>query len=235
MPLTSLATSFKAQLDAANPQVLADMLRQAKIGTVLRGLSVSLRFLKPSAILVVPYVNATVQSTQLPEGAKCESIITAYARSGAGTLGPLTVSASQTPAAGSVGISASGDLIFNAADAWTSVDVSYEVAKGDVIELTLPVVPATGVCALPVATGQPAAPGAIVLMEAEALTGTSATKKVVVPSAAAAPAAGNAGFNFAKTSVFFAIADGVTTARVKLAVPPGTDLNALLEASSNFL
>jgi hypothetical protein len=64
------------------------------------------------------------------------------------------------------------------------------------------------------------------LISANALTGaTTGNKEVVINPA---PAAGQASVNAAKDAVLFAIADGVTKARVRLLIANAVDVNASL-------
>ncbi len=234
--------SLKKQLDAANPQVLADMLRSAQIGSALRSMLTHRRRVNMVAQAVNPYVLATVQSLQLPDDAKACSILRATAVTGTGTQGELTIDgyAAAAPAAGHISIQPSGDIATLIADAWTALDVVYQPEKHDTIELTLPVAPGTGLCTLPTGVGQLCSAGVILLMEAEALAGTLAGKKIVLIPTDAAPATTLARLKLDKTAVHFAVADAVTQARLKLAMVPGAltggvDIDALLTASSNFL
>ena len=70
------------------------------------------------------------------------------------------------------------------------------------------------------------------LLEAEGLVGTVVEKKIVLVPAAGAPATHNARLDVAKANVQFAVADALTSVRVKLAVVPAVDLDALLEGTS---
>lgn len=227
------ANSLKARLNDANPQVLADALRQVQLGNIFRAMPTTLR---KKAAAANPYAIATIQTITLPDDAKAATIYNAYGRVNTGGVvaGPLTIDtpAATAPATLHCKILPTGDIALLATDGWTQVDVEYLPAKYDVVEVTLPVVAASGLCALPAAvTG----PGAIILMEAEALVGTLVGKKLVVAPAASAPATTLAGFDLAKLNVFFAIADAVTSCRLKLAVGAATDVDALLTAVSNLL
>lgn len=225
MTITVLEQSLKNRLDAANPNVLADELRALKFGDMLRALPTSLRKKAPAADA---YQLATLQSLALPDDGKANSIFRAYARAGTATAGELTVKTyGTTPGSGEIAVAPNGSIVVLAADAWTSLDVVYLPEKYDVIELTLSVVAASGVCALPTLANNP---GAVMLLEAEALVGTLTGKKIVLVPAAAAVATTKAALNLAKNSVWFAIADAVTSARVKLAVSSAVDVDALLTA-----
>ena len=228
MALTSLSTSLKSVLNAALPGGLADALRTLKFGDMLRALPTTLRKKAPA---VNAYNLATVQCIALPEDAKASTIYRAYGRVGGVTAGELTITAANaTPTTGQIAITPNGDIAFVGTDAWTSVDVVYQPSKYDVVELVLPVVPGTGVCALPSTLSSP-----VMLMEAESLAGTLTGKMIVLAPSATATATTKAALNLAKSSVWFAIADGVTSARVKLGVCSATDADALLEAASNLL
>ena len=67
------------------------------------------------------------------------------------------------------------------------------------------------------------------------LAGTLVGKMHVIREAAGAPATGLARLDLAKLNVQFAVADAVTSARVKLLVVSKTDVDALLEAASNSI
>jgi hypothetical protein len=77
--------------------------------------------------------------------------------------------------------------------------------------------------------------GVVLLMEAESLAGTLVAKMHVIKEAAGAPATTLARLDLAKLNVQFAVADAVTSARVKLAVVSAIDVDALLEAASATL
>ncbi len=172
-----------------------------------------------------PYVTAAAQSITLPDNAKCIPnnagvgiiIQAAWARAGSGTLGPLSPVVTQTPTAVQVGSSWSGDLLFNATSAWTSVDIAYVPMRYDVVEATYTCTAGTGVVA-----GLPT--GIIFILEAEILVGGATGKKIVAVPLATAPATGLASLSLGKTGVFFAIADAATSVRLKLGVVPAINL-----------
>jgi hypothetical protein len=151
-------------------------------------------------------------------------------------------------------VTPAGNLATLDADAWTDLDVEYTPAVQDVVEMTLPVVPGTGVLTIPAAfagvagSGQNAtivkdasnnianAVGVNMLMEVEALAGTSGTGKLVVlVPGGTNPASGYANLDLTKSLVYFHTADAITSARVKLGVFSSIDLNALLEAASIYI
>lgn len=245
MALSQNATALKLALNRANPTDLADQLRSIGFGDILRAYPTMLRRKFPAANL---YNIATANCITLPDDAKAAVIFRAYAHatSAAGTLGSLVVDAdASAPLDGHVSIQPNGDICLGTvAGAYTDCDVFYLPQKQDIVEIVLPVVAATGVCALPISlTGiaptatVPSAAGTGVtnLLEAEALVGTVPGKKIVLVAAAGAPATLNARLDVAMKNVQFAVADGVTSARVKVGVTSKLDVDALLEAISNFL
>lgn len=219
------ATSLKSTLDNANPNTIADKFRTIKIGSVLRAVATFLRKKDPAAS---PYQLATLEALTLPDDAKASTIDRAYSRAG-GVTGELTVVAyGVTPATGEIAVAPNGDVVVLAADAITSLDVTYQPEKQDIYEAELEV--AANVLTIPAPfTDQ----GVINLLEAEATTGTATGKKIVLVPGGGAPAAGQARLNVAKTTVTFAVADAVTKARVKFSTVPATDVDALLQGESS--
>ncbi len=224
-----MSETIKQSINRADLNTLADELRRLAFGDMLRALP---SFLRRSGVAASTYASATalVPTLQKPD-APAVTILSAYARAGTGTPGALVIDASSStaPAAGHINIAPNGQIATAAADVWTDLDVDYLVEKGDIIEFTGQVVPGTGVMALP---SNITTPGAVLLLEAEALTGTLTGKKIVLEPATAAVATTKAALKTDKASVWFAIADAVTTARVKVLVCSATDVNALL-ASEN--
>jgi hypothetical protein len=225
MSLTTLATSLKNALNRAQPGSLASQLQSILFGDVIRRNNVQLRAAVPVLDAYGPASNTTVV---LPDDAKCATVLRAYARSGTGTVGELTVEAlGASLSAGQCAPSIDGNIIFYSADAWTSVDVLYTVHHLHVIELTLSV--ASGVVALPVGAGV-----ACELLEVQRAD-TSTSKLVVAAPAAANSTTGTAHFDLAKKNVLLDSADAAVTVRVKLGVVDPVDVNALLEAASTFI
>lgn len=225
MAITILDQSFKNKLNAANPDVIADAMRIMKFGDFVRSQKT---FLHKKVPVASGYQLATLQAFLLADDGKALTVTRAYARAGTATAGELAVVAyGTTPATGQIAVAPNGDIVVLAADAWTSVDVFYQPDAYDVAEVTLPVT--TNVLTL---TAALAAVGCKALLEAEAVAAGSTGKKIILVPGAGAPAAGQARLNLAKTTVTFAGADAVTSARVKLAMVPGTDLDALLTAIS---
>jgi hypothetical protein len=222
----------KAALDTAPPQQLADLFRAIALGHFIRAMPTPLRGAIPSVAGVNPYVVASAYCITLPDDAKAHSLFRVYARAGTATVGYLTVdnpdsvAANTAPITKHVNITATGDIIFFGADAWTSVDVLYLPEKYDVVEVTLPVV--TNAILLPATQGE-----ALFILEAQALVGTTIGSKIVDPPGTAV-ATGHAALDLGKLNVEFAAADAVTSARVKYAVAASIDINAFLETTSNY-
>lgn len=227
-----MSETIKESINRADPNTLADALRKLGFGSLLRALPT---YLRQQTVEASTYASATAlvpvdQATDAP----AVSILSAYARAGSGTPGALVNDGmtSTAPAAGHIAVSPNGQIVTAAADAWTDLDVVYVADKGDVVEYTGDVVPGTGVMALPASlTGR----GVITLLESEALTGTVTGQKIVLEPAAAAVATTKSALKTDKASVWFAIADAVTTARVKLLVVSSIDVNAVLESTNDTL
>jgi hypothetical protein len=235
MTITIQPTALKAVLNNANPNIVPSMLQAMNFGDFVRSTIFPMYGALPLAAAVDPYVVAAAQAIQLPDDGKAQTILLAYARAGSGTPGVLTVDAggdsnavNTAPAASHVAVSANGDLLFNASDAWTSVDLIIQPWKYLVFEVTMSTTAANTIT-LPAADGL-----VLFLLEVQATVGTSTGAKII-DKPGTAPAAGHAALNTAKTAVSFQASDAVTAARVKFAVIPTTDLNAALTAVSNLI
>lgn len=230
MALTMVTNSVKDRINAADLNQLASLFRTIRLGDILLA---EKQFLARKAPAVNAYNLSTVQCITLPDDAKAYSLTRVYARAGTAGTGEMTIAAvNATPTTGQVAITPNGDIGFLGTDAITDVDVMYEPMKMDVIELTLPVVPGTGVCAIP--TVYTAAPrGIVMLLEAESLAGTLVAKMIVLANGSA-PATTKANLSVAKSQVQFAVADAVTLARVKLGLVPAVDLSATLTTLSTY-
>ena len=225
MSLTTLTNSFKSILNKANPVSLASMLQALLLGDVIRRTQTQLRATVPAADPNGPASNVSIV---LPDDAKCASIVRAYARSGSGTVGELTVEPlGASLSAGQCAPSIDGNIIFYAADAWTSVDVLYNVHHLHVVEVTLPVV--SGSVTLPTGVGV-----ACKLLEVQRAD-TSTVNQVVTAPSATNSSTGTACFNLAKTKVLLDSADAATSVRIKVGVVDPVDVNALLESASNYI
>ena len=223
--------TFKDDLNLPNNSTLATKLQQMKFGDFVRGSTARLYHQAPAAGL---YNDATATALALPDDAKSSTLGRVYVRAG-GVTGEFVVDPGieVAPVTGHAGVSPSGDIVFLAADLVTDADVEYEPAALTSKEFTAACVPATGLVTLSGAVLDALGKSRMVIIEeAEILVGTAAGKKIVGLPAAGAPAAGHARLSIAKTSVFFAIADGASSVRLKLGLIPSVDLNALLEAAS---
>lgn len=217
---------LRESFDRAQPNTLADQFRLIQLGQTLRqDLKATLRALDPDVAGNQAEDLATLDSIQLPNDAKAGVIHRAFARAGGVAVGELTVAARHaTPATTEVGIGPSGNIVFLASDAYTDVDVEYTSERGDiVVTADLPV--AANVLTLPTALiGR-----TLVLMEANSIVGGVTGRLIILTPGTGAPAAGQARLNFLGTTVTFAGADAVTSARLTLLVNAAADLNALLE------
>jgi hypothetical protein len=234
MTISVNASALKAALNSASPGVLADMFRAMGLGDFVRSMPTRLRNKNPGAVATNPYVAAAAQCLTLPDDAKALFIYRAYARVGTGTAGPLTIdsadayTANANPAASHIVVGPTGDLLMHGADAWTSIDVVYLPEKYDIKESTLPVTAGNTTWTPPASFGE-----VLSVLEVEAILPTDT--KLIVDPPGTAPAAGHAALDLAKATVQFHAADAVTSARVKYAVASAIDVDALLEAVSNFI
>lgn len=229
MALTEISNSLKEVLNTANPSNLSPALQMIALGDFVMAQK---KYLYRKVPVANSYNLSTLQCISLPDDIKCASILRAYARAGSAGTGEMTIAANQaTPTTGQIASTPNGDIAVLGTDAITDLDVFFEPHRLDVVELTLPVVAATGVCAIP--AKYTAAPnGIVLLMEAESLTGTLVAKMNVLANGSA-PATTKANMNVAKTQVQFAVADAVTSARVKLGiVPVVAEINLLTSVSS---
>jgi len=218
--------SLKNNVNKADPNTLADYLRQLGIGDILRALPTTLRKKAPVADAGSL---ATLQAVVLPDDAKACTISRATVRAG-GVTGELAVVAyGATPTTGQIAVAPNGDIVTLATDAITDLDVVYSPEKADPFEITLPV--ATHVLTIPATF---TSKGVVLLLEAVATKGTATGKKIVLAPGAGAPAAGQARLNIAKSTVTFAVADAVTEATVKFVTASAIDVDALLTATAAF-
>lgn len=221
--------SKKDSFNASRLSQLADLLREFNFGDILRALP---SFIRRSGTVASPYVTvASLATVSQAQEAAAAAITSAYARAGAGTPGPLIVDApsSTAPAAGHVVVMPNGSIVTATADAWTDLDVTYLVEKGEIFEYTGSVVAATGVMALPTSA---ITQGVVILLEAESLAGGLISKMHVIEPAAAAVATTKSALKTSKDQVWFAIADAVTSARVKLLLVSAVDVNTKLEETA---
>lgn len=217
-------------LNRANPNSLADEFRSLGLGDLLAGqLPQVVRGTNQVTNGTSPYNVATTQS-YVPEGhSAASSIQRATARAGAVTGELSVVAYGTTPATTQIAVAPNGSIVTLAADAITDLDINYLPERGDVIEAVFGVT-SNAIALSSVLNGKKA----ILLLEAEAVAGTTIGKKIVlVPGAA--PATGQARINVAKDQVLFATADAVTRARVKLLVSASADLATYLTGVDNVI
>lgn len=220
----------KDQLNAANLNDLADLLRDFKFGDILRAITTSLRKKAAVAGGTTNYNLATVFVYVLPTDAKAASIDRCTVRAGGATgeFAPQTYGT--TPSTTQCAVTPNGDLAFVAADAPTDFDVIYRPEKGDVLELFLD-------CTASVATipAKYSTQGVVLLMEAEAVAGSVTGKKIVLVPGSGGPATTQARLNVAKTTVTFNNGtDAVTKCRVKLLLASAVDVDAKLLATATY-
>jgi hypothetical protein len=220
-------------LNDANPTSLAAALQQIRFGDVLRMLPTKLYKQVPST--TASNVIASTHVIVLPDNCKCGKLLRAYVRVGT-VNGEFTCDASPqttTITTAHASRTEAGDIAFLSTDAVTSVDVLYEPLQMEVITLDLPIVAASGVCALPTAL---ASRGVVTILEATTTVGTSTgVCKVVTPSDSVPTNTLQANLNVAKNQVQFRIADAVTRATIKLGFIPTTNVSALLAAASGVV
>lgn len=218
----------RKDLNKADLNTLADQLKVMLFGDLLLGqMNQTKRKVNPSALGVGSYTLATLHALQLPNRSRAAVIHRATVRAG-GVTGELTpVAYGTTPTTGQIAVAPNGDIVVLASDAITDMDVVYASERGEDLNTTFPVV--SNVLTFP--TSGQFARGVSLLLEAEALGGTSTGKKIVLVPGAGAPSAGQARLNVAKGTVTFASADAVTRARVRVLL--GATLTAELQTALN--
>lgn len=223
--------TFQDSLNAGSPQSAHDAARIMRFGDVLRKhLKVDLRRQAP---LTDAAQLGTVWSFPVDNEAPAATILRAYCRVGTVTGEYTPVAYGATPTTGQIAVAPNGNIVVLAADAPTDIDVEYMPSDGDVkVFANLPVVPGTGVCALP-----PAAltPGVVYLWDANVIVGTLLGRKNILVAAAGAPATGKARLDVAKGVVQFAVADAVTSATIALYLCTARNLDTLLQSTDNSL
>jgi hypothetical protein len=202
----------------ANPNLLCDILRGLAIGDILtQRVPRIMRAQVPVASDVILAAPLTCDRIQLPTACKASRIRRAWARAGGGTLGEMAIHAlNANPGANEIAVAPNGDIVTRHADLYTSLDVEYEPVIGKLITLTnVPVVAATGVCALPTPI---IAKHPHLLVSAVSNTGGLVASMTITWRAAAAPASTFACLNLVGTIVYFAVADAVTSCNLTLMV-----------------
>lgn len=219
--------TLKEALNNGNANSLPSALAILKIGTILRSM---VTFIAAQATVVPggdqPQL-ATLRKLTLPIGAKASTIRRAWSRAGSVTGALTPVAYGVTPTTGQIAVAPNGDIVTLGTDAITSLDVEYEPMRYDVLEYDADVV--SNDLVLPAAiTGR----RVIALLSAEGYAGTQVGKKIVLVDGARSTTDGTCNMNVLKTIVQFDATDAITKARVKVAVMPEADVNALLEAAS---
>jgi len=171
---------------------------------------------------------AAYDAIKLPNEAKAQMIMSAYARSGTGTKGQMTIAAlGALPTAGQIGIAPNGDIITLGSDAYTAIDLVYAPQRMDSLQVTLPV--ASNAVAIPTPFK------AMQLLSVDATVGTSGGAKTVEYPSASAATAGCARLDLAKANVKFNGTDAITSATFTFAVyagqQGGVDVNAKLQGA----
>jgi hypothetical protein len=227
MALKDYSASLLTQLNTGNNNT-----QPAYLGRIL-GLGQLVRQNMPHSVVgavptvgVAPYDLATGYTVVLPDMGKAAAILRATGRTGTVTGEYTPVAAGTTPTTGQCAVSPCGNIVFAAADAPTLVDILYIPLRYDIFEFTF--VPVSNAITIP--TGY----FGLMLLEAEALLGTTTGLKQVLAPAAGAPATGQARLNVAKTTVTFATADAVTSGRMKVACYAAIDPHVLIEASPSI-
>lgn len=128
-----MASTVKAELDKANPNILPSAAQAALLGTGL-GACVARTFSG-----TVGTVTANILT--LPVGAKARQILRCFVctTGAAGAGDKVVVAAEATPIAGQCSVTQSGDVEFAAADAALDVEVTYIPVEGELVTETIPV------------------------------------------------------------------------------------------------
>lgn len=218
-------------LNRCEPNQTWDRLRVLEFGDILAGNTVHhLRRKDPAAS---SYVDSSLLAVVLPGASKGCAVLRGTSLVG-GVTGELTpVAYGVTPGTGEIAVAPNGDIVTLAADAITSLDVSYVPERGAEVELILAVDPATGFCEIP---QRYVDRGVILLTEAEVTEGTLAQAMEILVPASSAPASTNARLSLPKSRVHFAVADAATKARIKILIAPtaAADLSIALPALATF-
>ena len=224
--------TLKAAIDRANPNTLADGCRAIKLGqTLMQNMTQAFRRRNIHVTDgVSPYDGATLDTIQLPDDCKATRLIMVRTLASGVAVQEYTLDANDaTPITLHAAIQPTGNISVLTLDAITSIDIVFLPCRGDMFEVTLPVV--ANFLTLPAVM---TTPGVIYLSQCEAMTigggGLIGTKVVLTP-AAGAPAAGQARLDLAKATVQFAAADLVMSARVRCFCAPAADLYTLLQGS----
>lgn len=192
--------SLRAIANEGNPNKVPNVFSAGRLGNLM------------ASCLRVLRVTVATNVATLPETAKAAALLGAYATVGTTTGQATVVAPGATPATGEAAINATGDVAFAGVDAVTEAEIVYlALADGQVIEEVVDVATNVGT---PLGSRK-----AAILLEAEALVGTSTGAKTVAVRGST-PGAGAAAVTDTGT-VEFAGADAVTSARIKYVAFPG--------------
>jgi len=157
----------------------------------------------------------------LPEEAKAAAPLLVFARTGGTTGYKVPTDPETVPLAGEVSITPTGDLIFAAADAVTTVEATYAPIEGDIITEQVDV--AASVATLLFARR------ARMLLAVTVDVGVVLGAKLIVPRGTAAPALGEVALDAAGTGVVFNAGDVVAgRATIRYIAAPGVGVGVTL-------
>ena len=228
----------RSQFDQADPNTLPELFRMMALGSFLQGQAIQKRCqvginaTGTNQPVLSPYNLSTLTVLKLPPGGKASIVRRCTVRTAGVVVGEFAPQVyGTTPITRQVAVTPNGDIAFLGTDAVTDVDVIYIPERGDVVDIVLPVVPGTGVCALPAWL---TAKGVILLLECEVLEGVTRGPKVILVPTTAAPATGFVQLDVPKANVRFdTVVDAVTRVRLKFLVAPAEPLCGVLEAASD--
>ena len=228
-----MAKKFKQSLNDANPNQLADLLRDLKLGDLIKGLPTQLTKQAPVAGAASNGNLTTLDVIHLPDDAKAAFIHRASVRAG-GATGEFTPQAyATTPATTQVAVTPNGDIAFlHAGDLVTDVDVTYRPAKGEVVEFDAVV--ATGVATIPAAL---VARGVLMLLSASLTAGAVTGDKIILAPVAGTglPATTKAQLTSNKSTVSFNNAtDAGTKCHCKVLVAPAVNPATKLDETASY-
>ncbi len=189
-------TSLEA-LNAANPNQLASLCQAVRLGDALGAAPMVVRGVVASHVLV------------LPERFRAAAILAAFATAGTVAGQKTPVPMATAPATTQVGITATGNVLFNAGtDVVTEAEVIYVPFQGQVIEEVITVAASLGTLNQ--------SRKAALLLEATVVTGVTPGLALTVDYRNAAIASGEAGINLLGSGITFNAANVVAgTVRVK--------------------
>lgn len=211
-----MSRTLKAAFNDANPNILPDLARTVKLGTLLGAASAQCRAVVASHI------------TDLPEGMRVGVLLAAYATVGTLT-GAMTVVTGGAPTTGQVSITPTGQVIFATADAVTEAELYFIPASGDIVE---ELVPLNG-AGLGTLGGSRHAK---LLISAEVTTGASTGVKTVI-ARAGSPSAAQAALTANGSGVQFNVAAASSMALIRYikSADPGASSSELLNTAQSVL